>query len=174
MQDEAGLYSDVYFDVTVLSHNDAPTVTIRVETLKQHLKEGDMLSLAAVAEDEDNKKTDLHYVWFLDGKEVGEGDVLILDDLKPGLNTVELRVDDGENTVSSTYDFDVEAVEEPYSGIWVIMAAIAIVFLTFAGIKVFKAVQDNGQDGSVEDAPAPEEIEDEKDIYSEDNPFKNW
>jgi len=174
VQDEAGLYADVYFDVTVLSHNDAPTVTIRVETLKQHLKEGDMLSLAAVAEDEDNQKTDLHYVWFLNGKEVGEGDVLILDDLKPGHSTVELRVDDGENTVSSTHEFDVEALEETYSWFWVIMAAIAIVFVTLAGIKVFKAVQDTGRNESIEDAPAPEEIEDEKETANQDNPFKNW
>ncbi len=174
VQDEAGLYSDVYFDVTVLSHNDAPTVAIRVETLKDHLKEGDILSLAAVAEDEDNLKSDLHYLWFLNGKAVGEGDVIVLDDLKPGNHTVELRVDDGDNTVSSTYDFDVEAVEETFPWVWVVMAVIVIVFIAFAGIKVFKAVQDTGQDGSDEEAPAAEEPEQDKEPIIEDNPFKNW
>lgn len=174
VQDVAGLYSDVYFSVTVLSHNDAPTVTIRVETLKKHLKEGGMLSLAAVAEDEDNQKSDLHYLWFLNGRQVGEGDVIVLDDLKPGNHSVELRVDDGENTVSSTYYYDVEAVEEVFSWIWIVVAVIVIVFVAFAGIKVFKAVQDTGPSGSVEEVPVAEKPEEDKEPIIVDNPFKNW
>jgi len=174
VQDEAGLYSDVYFIVNVLSHNDAPTVAIRVETLKEHLKEGDMLSLAAVAEDEDNHKSDLHYLWFLNGKQVGDGDVITLDDLKPGNHSVELRVDDGDNTVSGTYDFDVEAVEETFSWIWAVVAVIVIVIVAFIGIKVFKAVQDTGQGDPTEEVPVAEEPEEEVVPVSEDNPFKNW
>jgi hypothetical protein len=174
VQDEAGLYSDVYFTVTVLSHNDAPTVAIRVETLKDHLKEGDMLSLAAVVEDEDNLKADLHYIWFLNGKEVGEGPVIVLDDLKPGNHSVELRVADGDNSVSSTYDFDVEAVEETIPWIWAVVAVIVIVIVAFLGIKVFKAVQDTGQGEVAEEVPVPEEPEEEVMPVNEDNPFKNW
>jgi PKD repeat protein len=174
VQDEAGLYSDVYFTVTVLSHNDAPTVDIRVETLKQQLREGDMLSLAAVVEDEDNLKSDLHYIWFLNGKEVGEGDVIVLDDLKPGNHTVELRVADGDNSVSSTYSFDVEAVEENVPWIWAVVAAIVIVIVAFLGIKVFKAVQDTGQGEEAEEEPVVEEPEDDVKEILEDNPFENW
>ncbi len=172
VKDRAGLYADVYFDVTIGAHNDAPVIAIRVETVKDHLMEGDMLSLAAEAEDEDNRRIDLHYIWYLDGTEKGEGDTIVLKNLKPGRHTVELRVTDGDNTVSATYDFEVEAEEERFPWGLLVTAIVVIAVATIAGLVLFERRRGKGGLEPLEERPEPVEPEPEP-VY-EENPFKDW
>jgi hypothetical protein len=171
--DSEGLYVDIYFEVTILPFNDAPTVSIRVVTIVDRLKEGDQLSLAADVEDEDDEMYDLSFFWFLDGKEVGIEASLVLDDLAPGDHTVELTVEDGDNRVSATYQFTVEDVEEPFSWLWIIVALVIVVVVAVLGLKVFRAVQDTetgprgeGRDGQKE----PEKPE----VDHQDGAFDDW
>lgn len=168
--DSEGQYDDVYFEVTILAFNDPPTVSIRVVTLKERLEEGDQLSLAADVHDVDNKVSDFVYFWKLDGKEVGNEATLTLNRLRPGTHQVELRVNDGDNDVTTTYDFSVDEVEEGFSWFWIV-AILIIVVVAFLGLKAWKAVQDTGPD-VVERPPEPERPE--PSIYEEDRTFEGW
>ena len=155
--DSAGLYDDVYLQVTILPFNDPPTVSIRVVTLKERLQEGDQLSLAITVDDVDNDADDFIYFWYLDGKEVGNEPTLDLNDLRPGEHTVEVRVSDGEADATSTYEFSVEELEEDFAWAWGVGPVVALV-VAVLGIKVWRAVQDTGP-GEVGRPPEPERAE---------------
>ena len=170
--DGSGLYDEVYFDATILPFNDPPSVSIRVVTLKDRLKEGDQLSLAADVEDDDNEMLDFSFFWLLDGKEVGTEPTLVLDDLKPGDHVVQLRVNDGDNDARATYEFSVEDVEEPYPWLMTLVAIIIVVVVAYLGVRAFKAVQDTGSGPSAPEEPEPEEPV--PSIYDEDDTFDGW
>lgn len=169
--DRDGLYADVYIDVTIQAYNDPPIASIRVVTLEDRLKEGDMLSLAAEVEDDDNDMEDLSFRWTLDGKVVGEESTLVLDDLRPGEHTVSLLVNDGASDASASYTFSVEDVEDPFSW-WAIVAVVIVVVVAVLGYKAFRAVQDPGAARSERlretvREPEPVEVEDE-------GAFEDW
>ncbi len=168
--DSEGQYDDVYFEVTILPFNDPPTVSIRVVTLKERLKEGDQLSLAADVHDVDNKVSDFIYFWKLDGKEVGNDDSITINRLKAGKHKAELRVNDGDNDVTATYEFSVEEVEEGFSWAWILLAVVAVV-VALLGLKAWKAIQDTGPK-EVEKPPEPERPE--PDLYEQDSTFEGW
>ena len=170
--DGSGLYDEVYFDATILPFNDPPTASIRVVTLKDRLKEGDQLSLAADVEDEDNEMLDFSFFWLLDGKEVGNDPTLVLDDLKPGDHMVQLRANDGDNDAKATYEFSVEDVEEPYSWLMTLVALVIVVVVAYLGVRAFMAVQDTGSGPSAPEEPEPEEPV--PSIYDEDGTFEGW
>jgi len=173
--DSGGLSADVYIDVTINPFNDPPVAGIRVVTLKERLKEGDQLSLAAEAEDPDNEMMDLSFVWTLDGKEVGTGSTLDLHHLRPGNHTVVLRVSDGEGASDATYTFSVEDVEEPFSWTWVVLAVIAAVVAVLA-IKAFQAIQDpsGGKKARVPEKAPEEEAPEETPARVEGGDFEGW
>ncbi|MCK4969180.1 MAG: hypothetical protein KAS77_01585, partial [Thermoplasmata archaeon] len=170
--DVSGLYDEVYFDATILPFNDPPSASIRVVTLKDRLKEGDQLSLAADVEDEDNEMLDFSFFWLLDGKEVGTDPTLVLDDLKPGDHMVQLRANDGDNDAKATYEFSVEDVEEPYPWLMTLVALVIVVVVAYLGVRAFMAVQDTGSGPSAPEEPEPEEPV--PSIYDEDGTFEGW
>ncbi len=124
VRDREGAEARVTFTVTVVEVNDAPVVSIRAVPADRLLREGDELSLAAEASDEDDQREELEFVWALDGKEVGKGDSLVLRRLKPGLHGVTVTVSDGASNVTAYYEFEVEAVEEAFP-VAMVVAAIA-------------------------------------------------
>jgi hypothetical protein len=138
------------FDVRVLEVNDPPTVSIRVETLKERLEEGDILGLAAEVMDNDTDREDLHFTWLLDGKDKGNEVSIVLRNLGAGEHHVELQVNDGDNVESATYDFSVEGVEEPTP--WGAIIGI-IVVIVVALVVVMKVVLPRlqGSDGDTSD-----------------------
>jgi hypothetical protein len=170
--DPAGLYADVYFDVTIIAFNDPPEVGIRVVTLKEDLEEGDQLSLAADVDDVDNGVGDFTYFWTLDGKEVGNDPTLDLNDLGPGRHRVELRVNDGDNDATASYEFKVSEVEEGFPWTWVVLAVV-IAVVAVVGWKAFLAVQDTGSGkGTVKVEPEPKEPEVTEPVV--DDTFEGW
>jgi len=170
--DSVGLYADIYLVVNILAFNDPPTASIRVVSVGEQLKEGDMLSLAADVEDEDNDMRDFVFFWSLDGKEVGNDPTLVLDDLKPGDHTVELRVNDGATDATSSYGFSVEDVEEPYPWLWTIVALVIVVVVGLLAIKAFKAVQDPGPTKAEERGRVT--VEPEPPRYEVEGEFEDW
>jgi hypothetical protein len=172
--DPAGLYADVYFEVTIVAFNDPPEVLIRVVTLKEDLEEGDQLSLASDVEDVDNKVGDFTYFWYLDGKEVGNEPTLDLNDLGPGSHRVELRVNDGDNDATASYEFDVSEVEEGFPWTRVVIAVVLVV-VAVVGWKAFRAVQDTGSGREVvRIGPEPEPEEPEPSPYDDGSAFQGW
>jgi hypothetical protein len=164
----------VYFEVTIVAFNDPPEVLIRVVTLKEDLQEGDQLSLAADVEDVDNKVGDFIYFWYLDGREVGNEPTLDLNDLRPGTHLVELRVNDGDNDVTTTYEFDVSKVEEGFPWARVVLV-IVLVVIAVLGWKAFRAVQDTSSGKEVvriEPEPGPPETEPSS--YGGEDAFEGW
>jgi hypothetical protein len=174
--DSGGLYADVYFDVTIGSFNDAPTVGIRTQAITDKLKEGDQISLAAEVEDPDNVMQDFAFTWLLDGKPVGEEDTLVLSNLKPGNHTVTLTVNDGDNQVSDTYTFSVEEVEETFPWMFVVTVVVVLVVVAFVGMRVLKGLRSEPPPEEEAPVPEPEKPPEEsvQDAPTEDNPFKNW
>lgn len=171
--DSGGLSADVYLDVTIAPFNDPPSAGIRVVTLKERLREGDMLSLAAEAEDPDNQVADLYFVWTMDGREVGDEATLDLDDLRPGNHTVVLRVSDGEGYGEAVYTFSVEDVEEPFSWTWAVLLAIGLVVAVLA-IKAFQAIQDpGGGKARTMERPSGKETPEEP-APQDDGTFEGW
>ncbi len=138
VRDRAGLYGSVFFQVTIAPTNDAPVVSIRVETIKERLREGDMLSLAAVVTDEDDDRYDLIFTWSLDGKQRGSQDTITLRNLAPGHHVVELKVNDGEAVAREEYAFTVEEVEEAFP--WASVAAVLVTVLVIA-VVIIKVVR---------------------------------
>jgi hypothetical protein len=134
--DLSGLTDTLYFELTIVEFNDPPVVSIRVETLKETLREGDLLSLAADVTDEDDDRRDLYYEWTLDGEEVGTEDTLTLTDLRPGDHTVRLTVDDGTNKVNTDHSFTVEAEEVPFPWVGLIVGIIVLAIVAVLVVKV--------------------------------------
>jgi len=134
--DRAGLFDSVFFEVTVVPHNDPPVVSIRVQTLKDRLREGDSLSLAADVIDEDNERGELLFTWLMDGKERGNGDTIVLRNLAPGGHEVLLRVGDGDNTVTALHNFEVEEVVEPFPWSTVITLLVVMIIVLVLVMKV--------------------------------------
>jgi hypothetical protein len=159
-QDRDGLYVTLTFDVTVVARNDPPVVSIRVETLKAHLREGDSVSLAADVEDEDTPRGEMGYKWTLDGKVRGVDDTLVLRNLRPGTHKVVLVVDDGTSKITAEHEFKVEAVEEPFP--WgalvtaiVVLAVVATVALMFL-LPRLRGREDDAEGGPGRDGePGP-------------------
>ena len=137
-RDRAGLMHTIFFEVTVLATNDPPVVGIRVETLKERLREGDMLSLAAEVSDEDNDRFDLIFSWTMDGRELGNHDSVTIRNLKPGDHVVTLRVEDGDNVVTASHAFSVEDVEEPFPWVGVLVAVVVLVVIAVVFVKVVR------------------------------------
>ncbi|UCC93289.1 MAG: putative Ig domain-containing protein, partial [Thermoplasmata archaeon] len=171
--DSGGLYADIYFEVTIQAYNDPPTASIRVVTVDDVLEEGDQLSLAAEVEDPDNINLDFSYFWYVNGKERGNDPTLVLNDLKPGVHHVELRVNDGDNDATATYQFSVKEVDDPFPWAWVIGAIVAALVVAVLGLRSFKALQDTGG-GKEAVVPEPEPEEPEPSIYDEDGTFEGW
>jgi hypothetical protein len=177
VQDMEGLYDEIYFAVSVLSDNDPPTASIRAVQMGKRLKEGDMLSLAAEVEDEDNDIRDLHLSWFFNGENMGNENSLTLRNLRPGNHTVELRVEDGDNVVSATYDFSVEDVEETFPWGTLLTALVVLIIIVVVVLKVVLPLFKWG--GPAEEASEPEPSRGEPDDPfgdedSEENPFHDW
>jgi hypothetical protein len=170
--DSGDLYTQLFFDVTIQPFNDPPTASIRVVTIKNVIVEGDQLSLAAVVDDPDNDNLDFSFTWYLDDKEVGTDPTLVLDDLRPGIHHVELRVNDGDNDATATYDFSVKDVEDQFPWLWVVMAVILAVVVAVLGLRVFKAVQDTSPPEPVVEEEEPEEPQ--PSMYDEDGAFEGW
>jgi hypothetical protein len=100
------------FAVTVLAVNDPPAVTVRADTGRERLRQGDLLSLAAVASDEDADRDELSFAWTFDGRQAGTADSLVLERLRPGRHNVTVTVSDGSLSATASYEFVVEAVKE--------------------------------------------------------------
>jgi hypothetical protein len=138
VRDRAGLSHTIYFETTIMAVNDAPSIGIRVETLKERLREGDMLSLAAEVTDEDNDRFDLLFTWTMDGRELGNHDSVTIRDLKPGDHVVSLKVEDGDNVVTEVYSFSVQDVEEEFPWITVLVLVIVLVVVAVVVLKVVR------------------------------------
>ena len=110
--DASGAETRMVFAVTVLAVNDPPAVTVRADTGKERLRQGDLLSLAAVASDEDTDRDELSFAWTFDGRQVGTADSLVLERLRPGRHNVTVTVSDGSLSATASYEFVVEAVKE--------------------------------------------------------------
>jgi hypothetical protein len=123
-------------------------------------------------EDPDNSNLDFVYFWFLNGKEIGNEPTVVLNDLKPGIHSVEMRVNDGDNDATATYQFSVKEVEDPFPWLWVMIAVVVAIVVAVLGLRVFRAVQDTGGGEKVVEEPEPEEPE--PSIYDEDGTFDDW
>jgi hypothetical protein len=128
VHDRDGAEARVTFTVSVMEVNDPPIVSIRADPANVTLREGDELSLAADASDEDDEREELEFAWTLDGKEVGKGDSLVLRKLRPGLHAVTVTVSDGASNATASYQFQVKAAEEgaPVMLIVSVVAAAAV------------------------------------------------
>jgi hypothetical protein len=154
--DAAGQAATVYFEVTVLAVNDPPVLDIRVDSLKEVLREGDALSLAAEVEDEDSRRDDLHYTWFLNGKEKGNEDSIVLRNLASGDHTVELRVEDGENVETTQYQFTVRAIEEEFPWVTLIIVVILVVVALVITVRPLMRLLKGSQKKPVVEVPDEE------------------
>jgi len=129
--DSTGGEGRMVFAATVVAVNDPPTVTIRADKGKERLREGDLLSLAAVVSDEDTDRDDLSFVWTFDGREMGTSDSLVLERLRPGRHNATVSVSDGSLSTAASYEFVVDAVEESSHlvGTLIALAIVAVVLV---------------------------------------------
>ena len=136
------------FAVTVLAVNDPPTVTVRADTKGERLREGDLLSLAAVASDEDTDRDDLSFAWTFDGREAGTSDSLVLERLKAGGHNVTVTVSDGSLSDTASYEFVVDAVKQRShlvgTLIWLAVLAVVLVVVYRVGWPLMRRLMKGG------------------------------
>jgi hypothetical protein len=129
--DSTGAEARMVFATTVVAVNDPPAVTIRADTGKERLREGGLLSLAAVVSDEDTDRDDISFVWTFDGREMGTSDSMVLERLRPGRHNATVSVSDGSLSATASYEFVVDAVKERSHllGTLVGLAVLAVVLV---------------------------------------------
>ena len=127
--DSSGAEARMVFAATVVAVNDPPAVTIRSDSGTDRLRQGDTVSLAAVATDEDTDRDELSFAWTFDGREMGTGDSLVLERLRAGRHNVTVSVSDGSLKDTASYELVVEAVKEESHllGTLVALAVVAVV-----------------------------------------------
>jgi hypothetical protein len=129
-------------------------VSVRADTTGVKLRQGDSLSLAAVASDVDTPRDELGFTWTLDGKDAGKGDSLVLHRLAPGHHNATVAVSDGETTTTASYGFDVAAVKKSTDwvgilvGVVVLVVALVLVYRFLARPLIGRLMgMGGGQDG---------------------------
>jgi hypothetical protein len=158
--DSTGAEARMVFAVTVVAVNDPPTVTVRADTKGERLREGDLLSLAAVASDEDTDRDDLSFAWTFDGREAGNSDSMVLERLKAGGHNVTVTVSDGSLSATASYEFVVDAVKQPSHLVGtliglVVLAVVLVVVYKVGWPLVRRFVKGGGAAGGGQQAQQP-------------------
>ncbi|NOQ53205.1 MAG: hypothetical protein GQ558_01215, partial [Thermoplasmata archaeon] len=145
------------FSLEVVNVNDDPVINTVVPQSGSTYDEGAEILLEAHAVDEDGDT--LTYVWRKDGKELGTGPSISIDDLPAGTHTIVLEVSDGAGGVV-TYDLEVEVQSSIGSSLLLPIALIAVIVAILVAVMVVRG-RSRGK-SPPEDVPEDDEVEAEE------------
>jgi hypothetical protein len=152
------------FTLQVVNVNDDPAIGTVLPSSGSVYDEGDEIEFEASATDEDGDH--LTYVWKRDGKEMGTGPTLTVDDLPSGKHRIILEVTDGNGGLT-TFDLEVEVQSSVFVSLWLSIAIAAILAVI---VVAFLLARSRGKvdETSVEETPEKESEEEAAHTRRED------